>query len=214
MKLVIIRHGETKFNRAMKNGLKYCAGCINTEFADLNENGKEMAKKLSENDIVQKINRIYVSNLRRAIETVEISKPNFEYVITPELKERSLGDFEGKTKDEIMKISEYQKFYTDPKYIEFKDSFTVKAPNGENYTEVLTRVMNFIENLKYDDNDIIGIYSHFCAIRCMFGGLLKINPKEKVFDLKIKNCEPYVFEGDTIKNLKLVSHNIEDLFIK
>lgn len=75
MKLVIIRHGETKFNSEMKKGLKYCAGCINTEFADLNENGKEMAKKLSENEIVKKINKIYVSNLRRAIETAEISKP-------------------------------------------------------------------------------------------------------------------------------------------
>ena len=213
MKLVIIRHGETKFNSEMKKGLKYCAGCINTEFADLNENGKEMAKNLSENEIVKRINRIYVSNLKRAIATVEISKPNFEYIVTSQLNERSLGVFEGKTKDEIMKISEYQKYYTDPRYKEFKDSFIVKAPKGENYSEVSIRVMNFLENLKYDNNDIIGIYSHFCAIRCMFGGLLKIKPKEKIFNLKIKNCEPYVFEGNSIKNLKLISHNIEDLFL-
>ena len=214
MKLVIIRHGETKFNLEMKNELKYCAGCINNEFADLNENGKEMAKKLSENEIVKKINKIYVSNLKRAIETVEISKPNFDYTITTQLKERSLGLFEGKTKDEIMKITKYQKYYTDPQYKDFKDSFTVKAPEGENYSEVLTRVMSFFENLKYDDSDIIGIYSHSCAIRCMFCGLLKIEPKEKIFKLKIKNCEPYVFEGNSIKNLKLISHNIEDLFVQ
>lgn len=49
-----------------------------------------MAKKLSGNEIVKKINKIYVSNLRRAIETAEISKPNFEYIITSKLKERSL----------------------------------------------------------------------------------------------------------------------------
>lgn len=47
----------------------------------------------------------------------------------------------------------------------------------------------------------------------MFCGLLKIEPKEKIFNLKIKNCEPYVFEGDSIKNLKLVSHDIESLFL-
>lgn len=213
IKLVIIRHGETKFNSEMKKGLKYCAGCINNEFADLNENGKEMARKLSENEIVKEINKIYVSNLKRAIETVEISKPNFEYTITSQLKERSLGVFEGKTKDEIMKNPEYQKYYTDPKYKEFKDSFIVKAPKGENYSEVLIRVMNFLENLKYNDSDVIGIYSHFCAIRCMFCGLLKIEPKEKIFNLKVKNCEPYIFEGDSIRNLKLISHNIEDLFL-
>ena len=212
MKLVIIRHGEIKFNSEMKKGLKYCAGCINNEFADLNENGKEMAKKLSENEIVKKINKIYVSNLNRAIDTAKISKPDFKYIVTSQLNERSLGVFEGKTKEEIMKISEYKKYYTDPQYIDFKDSFIVKAPKGENYSEVLIRVMNFLENLKYEDNDIIGIYSHFCAIRCMFCGILKIEPKEKIVNLKIKNCEPYVFEGDSIKNLKLVSHNIESLF--
>lgn len=114
-----------------------------------------MAKKLSGNEIVKKINKIYVSNLRRAIETAEISKPNFEYIITSKLKERSLVFFEGKTKDEIMKISEYQKYYTAQKYKEFKDSFIVKAPKGENYSEVLIRVMSFLENLKYEDNDII-----------------------------------------------------------
>jgi 2,3-bisphosphoglycerate-dependent phosphoglycerate mutase len=213
MKLVIIRHGETKFNSEMKKGLKYCAGCINNEFADLNENGKEMAKKLSENEIVRKINKIYVSDLNRAIDTVKISKPNFEYISSSQLRERSLGVFEGKTKDEIMKTPDYNKYYTNPKYMEFKDSFTMKAPGGENYSEVLIRVMNFLENIKYEDNDVIGIYSHFCAIRCMFCGLLKIEPKEKIFNLKIKNCEPYVFEGDTIKNLKLVSHDIESLFL-
>lgn len=213
IKLVIIRHGETKFNSEMKKGLKYCAGCINTEFADLTENGREMAKKLSENEVVKKINKVYVSNLNRAIETVKISKPDFKYTITSQLKERSLGVFEGKTKDEIMKVPEYQKYYIDSQYKEFKDSFTVKAPEGENYSDVLIRVMNFLENLKYDDNDIIGIYSHFCAIRCMFCGLLKIEPKEKIFNLKIKNCEPYIFEGSSMKNLKLISHNIEDLFV-
>lgn len=212
MKLVLIRHGETKFNSEMKKGLKFCAGCINNEFADLNENGIEMAKKLSENEIVKKINKIYVSNLKRAIDTVKISKPNFEYVITPSLKERSLGIFEGKTKDEIMENSEYKKYYTNQKYMEFKDSFTVKAPKGENYSDVLIRTMSFLKSLKYEDNDIIGVYSHFCAIRCMFLGILKLEPKEQVFNLKIKNCEPYVFEGDSIENLKLVSHDIECLF--
>ena len=214
IKLVIIRHGETKFNFEMKNGLKFCAGCINNEFADLNENGIEMAKRLSENEIIKSINKIYVSNLNRAIETVELSKPGFDYTITPQLRERGLGVFEGKTKDEIMENKEYQKYYLDSKYVDFKNSFNVNAPEGENYSDVLARVMDFFENLEYVDNDVVGVYSHFCAIRCMFCGLLKIEPKEKVLDLKIKNCEPYVFEGDSIRDLKLVSHNLEDLYIK
>ncbi len=54
-----------------------------------------MAKKLSENEVIKEINKIYVSNLNRAIETVKISKPNCEYTITSQLRERDLGIFEG-----------------------------------------------------------------------------------------------------------------------
>lgn len=214
IKLVIIRHGETKFNSEMKKGLKFCAGCLNDEFADLNENGREMARRLSEDEIVKSINKIYVSNLNRAIETAELSKPGFDYIVSSQLRERGLGIFEGKTKDEIMKNPEYVKYYVDPEYMSFKDSFSVKAPEGENYSDVLDRVMNFFESLEYEDDDVIGVYSHFCAIRCMFCGLLKIEPKERVFDLRIKNCEPYVFEGGSINDLKLVSHDLESLFVK
>ena len=51
-------------------------------------------------------------------------------------------------------------------------------------------------------------------MRCLFLNLLNIEPKEKVFKLKIKNCEPYVIEGSKDTGFKLVSHDLEELYIK
>lgn len=42
--------------------------------------------------------------------------------------------------------------------------------------------------------------------------MIKINPKEKVIKLKIKNCEPYIFEGNSIDELNLISHNIDEMY--
>ena len=161
--------------------------------------------------MIQNISEVYVSDLQRAIDTAKLAKPNFEYQMVPDLRERSLGIFEGKTKDEIRQNPEYEKYYTNPDYRHFKDSFTQKAPEGENYTDVLKRVMGFLNTLDFQKNDTIGIFSHYCTIRCMFLGILKLEPKEKVFDLKIKNCEPYIFEGNSLQNLKLVSHNLGEM---
>lgn len=211
MKIVLIRHGETKANLAMKNGLKFCTGCLNSEFTDLTEDGRQQAKKLAENEVIKSIHKVYVSDLKRAIDTAKLAKPNFEYVIVPQLRERCLGVFEGKTKEEIRQNPEYEKYYTDSDYMNFKDSFTQKAPEGENYTDVMKRVMEFLKTLDFQKNETIGIFSHYCTIRCMFLGILNLEPREKVFELKIRNCEPYVFEGNSLENLRLVSHKIEEI---
>ncbi len=211
MKIVLIRHGETKANLAMKNGLKLCIGCLNNEFADLTENGQQQAKQLAKNEVIKSIHKVYVSDLKRAIDTAKLAKPNFEYVIVSNLRERCLGIFEGKTKEEIRQNPEYEKYYTDSDYMNFKDSFTQKAPEGENYTDVMKRVMEFLKTLDFQKDETIGIFSHYCTIRCMFLAILNLEPKEKVFKLKIRNCEPYVFEGNSLEDLKLISHKIEEI---
>lgn len=211
MKLVMVRHGETKSNYEMKKGLQFCVGCLNNEFSDLNEQGIRKAKELSQNEIIKSIHQIYVSNLRRAIDTVKYAKPNSNYTIIPALRERELGIFEGKTKDEIITNPEYIKYFEDENFNQFKDSFVQKAPEGENYNDVIKRSMAFLETLNYASHDIVGIFSHFCTIRCLFLGILNFKPKEDVFRLRIKNCEPYVFEGDSLKGLKLISHKLEEI---
>lgn len=211
MKLVLIRHGETKANRMIEEGVNLYTGCLNNELTDLTPEAIKMAKQLSNQDIIKKINKVYVSDLKRAIDTAKYVNPNFNYIIVPDVRERSLGDFEGKTKEELLSIDKYKKYFEDENYMEFRTSFTQKAPNGENYTEVLNRCMKFLNSLKYSNKDTIGIISHLAAIRCMMLGILSFKPRENVFRLKIKNCVPYVFEGEEISKLKLTSHNLNEL---
>jgi len=44
--------------------------------------------------------------------------------------------------------------------------------------------------------------------------MFKIEPRERVFELQIQHCTPYVIEGENIDNLKLISHNLNDMFKK
>ena len=52
------------------------------------------------------------------------------------------------------------------------------------------------------------------CIRSIFYNLLKFEPKEKIFNLKINNCEPYVIERMEDGTFKLTYHKLEDLFNK
>ena len=211
MRLVLIRHGKTNANEMIeKNGSTFYIGCLNNELSDLSVKGIEMAKSLLNNRYVKQINRLYVSDLKRAIDTAKYARPDLKYIIDKRIRERSLGEFEGKTREELMQKEEYKKYFSDPKYMDFRMSFKTRAPGAENYTDVVNRCMEFLKEFDYTKNETIGVVSHQAAIRCMMFGILNIKPQENIFKLKI-HCVPYVFEGDSINNLKLISHNIDAL---
>lgn len=44
--------------------------------------------------------------------------------------------------------------------------------------------------------------------------MFKIEPREKIFKLQIQHCTPYVIEGNNLDNLKLISHDLNDMFKK
>ena len=87
MKLYVLRHGETDYN---KEGIFQGQNNI-----DLNEEGIKQAQitaKSLENIFFDKV---YVSPLKRAIETAKIVTNN-ELEIDDRIKERSFGKLEGK----------------------------------------------------------------------------------------------------------------------
>ena len=70
MKLITVRHGKTKANEM---GLSQ--GHLNTEVANLNEEGITQAKKVAKRLKNEKIDIIYSSDLKRAKNTAkEIAK--------------------------------------------------------------------------------------------------------------------------------------------
>ncbi|XLD74232.1 histidine phosphatase family protein [Cetobacterium somerae] len=94
-KIILVRHGESKLNI---EGVYY--GILDPE---LTEKGKEQAEKTRE--ILKSINyeKIYASDLRRAIDTAEIvNYKKLEILIDQELRELNFGIFEGHSYKELL----------------------------------------------------------------------------------------------------------------
>ena len=214
MKIVIIRHGQTMANIMNDSGTALYTGTLNNEMTDLTELGRKQASNLVDNKIVKEIEKVYCSNLNRAIQTAKLAKPGYPLDIHDELKERCLGIFEGKEKKDLLASEEYRKYIVDEAFNKFRTDFIQKAPNGENYTDIIKRTKIFLDSLNMEEDITIGIFSHMHCIRCLMYNLLKFTPKEKIFNLKIKNCEPYVIERMEDGTFKLTSHNLNDLFSK
>ena len=116
MKVIVIRHGQTMANIINDEGKALYTGTLNNELTDLTEIGKKQARMLSKDSNIRSIEEVYASNLNRAIQTAELAKPGYEIHIIEELRERSLGIFEGKGKDELINSVEYKKYTVDNDY--------------------------------------------------------------------------------------------------
>lgn len=95
--------------------------------------------------------------------------------------QRSLGVFEGKNKQEVSEDVEYERYFNDPEFKDFRHSFSQKAPEGESYQDVYERIEHFFnEELNHDDENIV-IIAHQVVIRCILVYLGELN-KEDALD--------------------------------
>jgi broad specificity phosphatase PhoE len=117
--LILIRHGETDWNL----NKRYCG------FRDvgLNRKGRAQARLLKKRLAADKvkIEKIYVSDRRRAIETARVLFGRKRLKIVRGLKEMNFGALEGLTHDEAM--DNHGTAYT--RWI--KDPFRYHVPRGE-----------------------------------------------------------------------------------
>jgi 2,3-bisphosphoglycerate-dependent phosphoglycerate mutase len=184
MELVLIRHGES-----LGNALK-CESAVYTGRWDCNltERGYQQAISLIGTPILENIDAWYSSNLIRTIETAKTITDR-DIIVDQRLQERSLGEFEGLTIESVKKDPRYIKYFTDPEFMQFRNSFTVKAPGGENYGDVCERVRDFLQELASKDYKKVAIVTHHCVIRCIVKILNNLS-EEETLSFKVNNCEP------------------------
>lgn len=194
MEIILVRHGESEFNIINNNpslGRLYTG-----QYATpLTEKGKMQAKSLKSKQLFENLDSIYSSNLSRAIETAYLVTEADKIIQDTRLSERSLGIFEGKYEHELV---DYKEFIDTTN---FSHSFTDKAPNGENYTEVLKRVTKFFSEFDFEQNKS-AIFSHYCCMRVIIMLLTNLT-QEETLQLKIKNCQPIVLKGTSVGNFKI-----------
>ena len=214
MKLILLRHGESEWNRSNK-----FTGWTDV---DLTKNGEYEAEKagilLSSNNIDFDI--LYVSYLKRAINTLKIcskllNKSNNDAIYHWRLNERHYGSLQGLNKSETASkygdeqvllwrrsydVSPPQMDLNDknhPKYdILYKDIDSQKLPNSESLKDTLERVkplwMNkIVPQIKNGKN--VMIVAHGNSLRAIVKILKKIS-NEDIINVNIPTGIPYIFE--------------------
>ena len=177
MKLLVVRHGRTDWN-----DLKKVQGIADIE---LNNEGKEQAKKTAELLKDKNIDLIISSPLIRTRQTAEIinEERNIEILFDDRIKERDYGEFEGLKKD----IFGFHDFWIYSKNLRYE--------KAENIQDFFKRIYGFLDEIKekYKDKTVL-IVIHggvSVALDAYFNGLPQNN---KPTSGAMKNCEVREYE--------------------
>lgn len=171
MEVLLIRHGRT-------------AGNIEKRYAGrtddpLCEEGIDHAHRSGKNT---ELTHLYVSPLKRAIQTAQIKFPNARHIICSDLREMDFGDFEGRSAEEMV---------DDPAYIRWVDSqCTLPCPNGEQIDEFSDRVCRVFDSIVREGilngEDRLVIVAHGGSIMAILSRFGK--PERTYYDWYIDNC--------------------------
>ena len=188
MKLIMVRHGETEWNKKYQ--------LLSYTDIPLNKIGIEQAKKVAKKLKDTRIDLIYSSPLKRSLETAkEINKyHNLDIKTTELLKERNYGDFE---KTDYRKLD----------LREIRDKNLYKKFHMETPKEFETRIKKFLEQkiLKTKKETIL-IVSHSGTIKMILYHLLKIEEPFEIFrkSFNKENASISTLEFDEKLNLKKI----------
>jgi len=190
MRIIIIRHGESKEN---VNGKM-----IGWTNGSLTLRGRFQAFQVGLKLIPKKIDLIISSDLGRALKTSKIiSILNFKAFKTDSrLRERNLGILEELTVKEA--LAYYPEEYNLYRNIE---EVNYQIPKGESKTDCYKRTIEVIKELtnKYDDNFNAVLITHHGPIDNVFKYITGINLKTQS-KWQIKNCSINEFIADNKEN--------------
>lgn len=146
MKLILARHGETIENEQ---------GIIQGHLpGTLSKKGIEQIKRVAERLRDESIDFIYSSDLARSADTAkEIAKyhPNTPIKFVRELRERNMGEFQGKKKSDI-------EWYKKRKHY---SELGIKPKGGESLEELHGRAKRFLyDALRKHKNDTVLFVGH------------------------------------------------------
>lgn len=198
MKLFIVRHGETDWNKQ-----RLIQGKTDIP---LNENGILVATMTAEGYQKEGIvfHKVYSSPLVRAAKTAEILReknvcPGTDIIYDDRLKEFDFGQLEGRSLTEVDPDKPdgsvlYQCFYEPERY--------VPVLGGESYQDIVDRAADFIKNeiltQKWNDDDNVLVVCHGGVIRALLCALTNKSIKD-FWDTSHKNLSTNIFVLDDKK---------------
>ena len=166
LRLLLVRHGETDWNKS----LRY-QGQTDTP---LNVTGMRQAQCISQRLEKEPILAVYSSDLKRAVQTAEAiaTKLNVAVITSPDLRELDFGEFEGLTFGEI------QQRYPDSHRRWTSQIVDVPPPGGESLKQLARRVARLVTRIKREHPEgTVAVVGHGGSIRAMVCILLEIDLK-------------------------------------
>ncbi len=152
MKLYMIRHGQST-----ANAQKLHAGWAQSPLTDQGMAQARIAGRLLTG--IQ-FDRIYVSDLLRAQQTLAAALPGADGITTSLLREINVGDLAGKTAGECLKI------YGE-RYLDDKAAQNFVPYGGEDDAMHLDRIRRFAVRLEQNVQPNVAAFCHEGSIRCM-----------------------------------------------
>ena len=163
MRIFLLRHGETDWNLQRR-----CQGITDV---DLNDRGRQQARQIAEYLSTEKINGIYSSALKRALQTAEILRRSHGLAVTvdSDFRELNHGAFEGLT------FSDIRDSYPDFLKRWRSEPAQLIIPGGEQLVDVEERAwkgMGRIVQFHSSDDTVVVVSHNFpiLAILCRITG--------------------------------------------
>lgn len=147
--LLLVRHGETQWNREGR--------WQGQADPPLNEHGQRQARRIAAELRGVRLDHLYSSDLRRAMETAHIigAELGLAVVADQRLREINLGQWQGMPSTDIQAqyAEEYQRWHASP--------LTAHPPGGEDLCTLAARVLEAISEiaLRHPDGRV-GVVAH------------------------------------------------------
>lgn len=160
MRLFLVRHGQTEWNR---NGL--AQGHTDTE---LDSEGRAQAECLARSLGEEGIKRIYSSDLKRCLQTAQplASRLGLEICGRPELRERRFGEFEG------TQFRNLGKWFAEESARTGHPEHLVATPGGESWQDVWDR-LDTVMPLFPAETTNLAVFSHGGTCRLLLAKLVQ-----------------------------------------
>lgn len=168
----------------------------------LSETGIQTAKRLNRDLDSIEFSRVYASDLERARHTAELTAPGNtpDIIVTPELREIYMGEWEGKSYDEVR--AEWEEIF-EKRGAEFDK---VPPPGGESFVVLQKRaVLAFKKILEESPSGNILVISHAAFIWSVMCHYFAFNLKE-LFFYPLDFCGLHLLHN-TQGNLRMIRYN-------
>lgn len=161
--IILVRHGETEWNVT-----KIFRGRIDIE---LSQTGMKQAELLAEYLSDTKVDAIYSSPLKRALQTAEVIAcyHRLSVEITPALLDFHFGRWQGLSRQEVK--DKYKALYAEW----LKNPHQVQIPDGEKLDDVRKRALGVVESIIAEHGGTVILVSHRVVNKVLICALLGLD---------------------------------------